>query len=113
MYFVLHEHPDYQLMAIKEVTYYEILLYTVLTLAVCAAFFRMRDLKFQRKTGNGELKNNFKYVFKRLKLKIFRPSFFNDKIGLHSTSYGRNRCLCLWHVQHNGECFCITRQFTW
>lgn len=54
MYFVLHEHPDYKLMAIKEVTYYEILLYTVCTMAVGGAFFKMRDLKFQRKTANGK-----------------------------------------------------------
>lgn len=54
MYFVLHEHPDYQLFAIKEVTYYEILLYTLCILAVIGAFFKMRDLKFQKKIGNGE-----------------------------------------------------------
>lgn len=56
MYFVLNDHPDYQLMAIQEVTYYEILLYTVCSFAVLAAFFKMRDLKFHRKTGaNGNL----------------------------------------------------------
>lgn len=54
MYFVLHEQTDYVHLAIKEVTYYEILLYTVCALAVLVAFFRMRDLKFQKKTGNGE-----------------------------------------------------------
>lgn len=53
MYFVLHEQQEYINLAIKEVTYYEILLYTVCTLAVMAAFFKMRDLKFQKKTGNG------------------------------------------------------------
>lgn len=51
MYFVLHDQPDYVNMAIKEVTYYEILLYTVCASAVLFAFFKMRDLKFQRKTG--------------------------------------------------------------
>lgn len=55
MYFVLHEQPEYVHLAIKEVTYYEILLYIVCSLAVLAAFFRMRDLKFQKKTGNGEI----------------------------------------------------------
>jgi hypothetical protein len=54
MYFVLHEQPDYRSTAIKEVTYYEILLYTVCALAVLAAFFKMRDLKFQKKSGNGK-----------------------------------------------------------
>lgn len=53
MYFVLHEQPEYIHLAIKEVTYYEIMLYTVCALAVMGAFFRMRDLKFQKKT-NGE-----------------------------------------------------------
>lgn len=53
MYFVLHEQPDYIHLAIKEVTYYEIMLYSVCASAVMAAFFRMRDLKFQKKT-NGE-----------------------------------------------------------
>lgn len=56
MYFVLHEQEEYVALAIKEVTFYEILLYTVCTLAVCAAFFKMRDLKFQKKTGNGKNK---------------------------------------------------------
>lgn len=54
MYFVLHEQKDYVQLAIKEVTYYEIMLYTVCALAVLAAMFRMRDLKFHRKSGNGE-----------------------------------------------------------
>lgn len=53
MYFVLHEQPDYVNLAIKEVTFYEIILYLVCSTAVLAAFFRMRDLKFHRKTGNG------------------------------------------------------------
>lgn len=53
MYFVLHEQPEYINLAIMEVTYYEILLYSVCGAAVMAAFFRMRDLKFQKKT-NGE-----------------------------------------------------------
>lgn len=54
MYFVLHEQADYVNLAIKEVTYYEITLYTVCATAVLVAFFKMRDLKFQKKTGHGE-----------------------------------------------------------
>lgn len=54
MYFVLHEQPDYVNLAIKEVTYYEIILYVVCSAAVSMAFFKMRDLKFQRKSG-GEI----------------------------------------------------------
>lgn len=51
MYFVLHEQPDYIDLAIKEVTYYEIFLYTICGFATLLAFFRMRDLKFHKKTG--------------------------------------------------------------
>lgn len=58
MYFVLHEQPDYVQLAIKEVTYYEIILYTVCASAVLMAFIRMRDLKFQKKT-NGEKMEKF------------------------------------------------------
>lgn len=64
MYFVLHEKPHYVQMAIKEVTYYEIFMYTVCGTAVLVAFFRMRDLKFQRKSG-GEL------LQKSLQLAVF------------------------------------------
>ena len=53
MYFVLHEQTEYINLAIKEVTYYEILLYTVCIIATFSAFFKMRDLKFQRKSGSG------------------------------------------------------------
>lgn len=53
MYFVLHKEPAYRHLAIAEVTYYEILLYSVTGLAVIAAMFRMRDLKFQKKITNG------------------------------------------------------------
>lgn len=55
MYFVLHEQPDYVNLAIKEVTFYEIILYLVCSTAVLGAFFRMRDLKFHRVTGNGKI----------------------------------------------------------
>lgn len=48
MYFVLHDEPNYEQMAISEVTICEIILYTVTTLAVIAAVIKMRDLKFQR-----------------------------------------------------------------
>ena len=51
MYFVLHDEPGYELMAISEVTICEILLYSVTTLAVVAAVIKMRDLKFQSKHG--------------------------------------------------------------
>lgn len=53
MYFVLHEQPEYVNLAIKEVTYYEILIYTVCAIAVLVAFFKMRDLKFHKKSGHG------------------------------------------------------------
>lgn len=55
MYFVLHEQPDYVHLAITEVTYYEIILYTVCAIATLVAFFKMRDLKFQRKSGGEKL----------------------------------------------------------
>lgn len=51
MYFVLHEQPDYVNLAIKEVTYYEIILYIVCTTAVLSAFIKFRDMKFQKKSG--------------------------------------------------------------
>lgn len=56
MYFVLHAQPEYKSTATKQVTYYEIILYTVCALTVLAAFFKMRDLKFQKKSGNGKKK---------------------------------------------------------
>ncbi|CRK95797.1 CLUMA_CG009254, isoform A [Clunio marinus] len=52
MYFVLYGTPNYVHMAITEVTYYEIILYTVCSTAVLVAFFRMRDLKYQKKSGD-------------------------------------------------------------
>jgi hypothetical protein len=52
MYFVLHNEPDYEHMARLEVTYYEILIYTVCTLAVFTAMYRMRDLRFQKKQND-------------------------------------------------------------
>jgi type IV secretory pathway TraG/TraD family ATPase VirD4 len=54
MYFVLHKNDEYVLLAIKEVTYYEILLYTVTGCAVLLAFFRMRDLKFHQASANSK-----------------------------------------------------------
>lgn len=53
MYFVLHDEPNYEILALFEVTYYEIILYVVSTLAVFHAMYEMRDLKFQ-KTVNGK-----------------------------------------------------------
>lgn len=57
MYFVLHDREEYLQLAIKEVTYYEILLYTVTAGAVLFAFFRMRDLKYHRPSSNGNKRN--------------------------------------------------------
>lgn len=54
MYFVLHNQPEYANVAIAEVTYYEIILYTICSLTVVAAFVKMRDLKFRVKT-NGKI----------------------------------------------------------
>lgn len=52
MYFVLHEVPSYEKLAIAEVTVCEIILYAVTTLAVLAAVVRMRDLKYlQQQNG--------------------------------------------------------------
>lgn len=51
MYFVLHQHKEYDYLAIKEVTYYEIVIYSVCTTAVIVAFIRMRDLKFNQVKG--------------------------------------------------------------
>lgn len=53
MYFVLHDIEEYLQMAIKEVTYYEILLYTVTAIAVLTAFHRMKDLKYHRPPAHG------------------------------------------------------------
>lgn len=58
MYFVLHDINEYLELAIKEVTYYEILLYTITTIAVLLAFHRMRDLKFHKPLANGELSSS-------------------------------------------------------
>lgn len=69
MYFVLHEQQEYVPLAIKEVTFYEILLYTVCIIAVGAAFFKMRDLKFQKKTGNGKKKKIWKSLWNDIMLK--------------------------------------------
>lgn len=51
MYFVLHSHSNYNNLAMKEVIFYEICLYTVCSVATVIAFMRMRDLKFQQKGG--------------------------------------------------------------
>jgi Otopetrin len=59
MYFVLHDIEEYVPMAIIEITYYEILLYTVTTGACLLAFFRMRDLKFHRPSVHGVYINIF------------------------------------------------------
>lgn len=54
IYFVLHENSEYHYIAIREVTFYETVLYSVCVLAVLLAFFRVRDLKFQ-KDAKGKL----------------------------------------------------------
>jgi Otopetrin len=51
MYFVLHQHKDYDNLAMKEVIIYEICIYTVCSVSTIIAFIRMRDLKFQQKAG--------------------------------------------------------------
>jgi hypothetical protein len=68
MYFVLHDIDEYLQLAIKEVTYYEILLYTVTTIAVLVAFQRMKDLKYHKPPAHGRflrkvliMKNNHKF----------------------------------------------------
>lgn len=48
MYFVLHDLPDYQALAIEEVTITEILMYTVCSIALVAAVIKMRDLKYHK-----------------------------------------------------------------
>lgn len=48
IYFVLHEKSEYHYIAIREVTFYEMFLYSVCVLAVVLAFIRVRDLKFQK-----------------------------------------------------------------
>lgn len=53
IYFVLQDQPEYHFIAIREVTSYEIAIYSVCSLAVLAAFFKVRDLKFS-KDSKGE-----------------------------------------------------------
>lgn len=52
MYFVLRDEPDYEIAAIREVVYCEMILYILTTLAVLSAVFKMRDLKFLQKTND-------------------------------------------------------------
>lgn len=52
MYFVLHDKPSYELLAIEEVTICEIVLYSITACAVVAAMIKMRDLKFQKKPAD-------------------------------------------------------------
>lgn len=59
MYFVLHDIEDYLHLAIKEVTYYEIILYTVTAFAVLVAFHRMKDLKYHRPPAHGRFQELF------------------------------------------------------
>jgi len=54
MYFVLHQHKEYDYLAIKEVIFYEIVIYSVCSTAVIVAFFRMRDLKFHQVKGGAD-----------------------------------------------------------
>lgn len=51
MYFVLHENPDYSLLAGLEVTITETIIYIITAFAVVAAMLKMRDLKYSRKFG--------------------------------------------------------------
>lgn len=84
MYFVLHDQPDYVHLAIKEVTYYEILIYCVCSLAVLAAFFHMRDLKFARKAGGAGAHGKRKKLHQNFKLKYYLNNF--QIITLHPSS---------------------------
>lgn len=52
MYFVLHDKPNYEQLAISEVTFCEILLYSVTMMAVVGAVFKMRDLKYYPKSND-------------------------------------------------------------
>ncbi|XP_055685219.1 proton channel OtopLc isoform X3 [Lutzomyia longipalpis] len=49
MFFVLHDVEGYEMLAIQEVTVCEILMYCVTTMAVLAAMYKMRDLRYQQK----------------------------------------------------------------
>ncbi|GAB0087070.1 Otopetrin [Sergentomyia squamirostris] len=49
MFFVLHDVEGYEMLAIQEVTICEILMYSVTTMAVLAAMYKMRDLRYQQK----------------------------------------------------------------
>ncbi|XP_059616659.1 proton channel OtopLc-like isoform X2 [Phlebotomus argentipes] len=49
MFFVLHDVEGYEMLAIQEVTICEILMYAVTTMAVLAAMYKMRDLRYQQK----------------------------------------------------------------
>uniref|UniRef100_A0A1B0ETG4 Uncharacterized protein n=1 Tax=Lutzomyia longipalpis TaxID=7200 RepID=A0A1B0ETG4_LUTLO len=49
MFFVLHDVEGYEMLAIQEVTICEILMYCVTTMAVLAAMYKMRDLRYQQK----------------------------------------------------------------
>lgn len=48
MFFVLQEEKHYKSTAVVEVTYCEVLLYIVTTVAVLAAMYKMRDLKYSK-----------------------------------------------------------------
>lgn len=59
MYFVLHENPDYSLLAGLEVTITETIIYIITAFAVIGAMLRMRDLKYSKKYGGLFKKINF------------------------------------------------------
>lgn len=52
MYFVLRDEPNYEKTAISEVVYCEMILYALTICAVMSAVFKMRDLRFIRKTND-------------------------------------------------------------
>lgn len=57
IYFMLHNNKNYTYLAIRQVTYYEIALYTVCSFAVVGAFFKMKDLKFSKNKKGGSQSN--------------------------------------------------------
>jgi Otopetrin len=84
MFFVLQEEKNYKSTAVMEVTYCEILLYVVTTVAVLAAMYKMRDLKYLKLYCEINL---FKNIFV---IKVFFILFFTsicwNWFGLHSLS---------------------------
>lgn len=107
MYFVLHGAEGYQALAIAEVTICEIVMYSLMAVAVLSAMFKMRDLRYQRKNvGEWQIEMPC-HCESRLIFFISptrSPSCQYSVIGQHTAGPGSERCLCLRHVQYNGLC---------